>query len=148
MALNIPVNLMAGIGAPTPSQTASDTSSTTDSMTAIQPAFAGADARGATADGESNFGDSRQQTSQRLMQRMQGDILLEAPARAEPKSVVNAQTVSSPFVTVEPQQKSEQPAVLAKTGSELERYAPPTPLPTAPILKLAESYAALTRRAA
>lgn len=82
------------------------------------------------------------------MQRVQSDVLLNVPARAEPKSLVNAQTIPSPFVTVEPQPKSEQPAVLAKTASELDRYAPPNPLPTAPILKLAESYAALTHRAA
>ncbi len=148
MALNIPINLMAGTVAPIPSPTASDTSSETDSVAAIQPASTSADARGATADGGLNSRGGSNQASQILMQRFQGGSLQDAPTRAEPKSVVAAQTTPSLLVTTEPAPKTAQPAALTRTGAELDRYAPPNPLPTAPILKLAESYATLTRRAA
>lgn len=148
MAFNIPVNLMASLVASAPSPTASDTSSTASSVAAIQPASAAASARGATGDGRSNSTASERKTSQMFMQRVQSGVLQDAPTHAEPKSVVYAQAKRSPLVMVETQPKTEEAAVRTMTGSELDRYAPPNPLPTAPILKLAESYAALTRRAA
>jgi|GEM_PF-3727250 len=64
---------------------------------------------------------------------------LQSLDRAEPKSVVTAQTAP-------PQKQSPDRPEQAQEGagrpSELDRYAPPDPLPTAPILLAASAYAA------
>ena len=43
-------------------------------------------------------------------------------------------------------EKPEQEEAPIKRQSEIDRYAPPDPLPTAPILKAAESYSAASKR--
>lgn len=47
-------------------------------------------------------------------------------------------------ITLEKPEQEEAPT--AKRQSEIDRYAPPDPLPTAPILKAAESYSAVSKR--
>lgn len=48
-------------------------------------------------------------------------------------------------ITLEKPEQDEAPT--EKRQSEIDRYAPPDPLPTAPILKAAESYSAASKRA-
>lgn len=138
MALNIPVNLM---NAAVP-QIQSIGSQDALTITAIQPSAGSKGARGASSDGGGmNRGSSAQQAllfPQRTTQ---------APDRATPKSVVTAQTQSSGQEPTGVTTNGASPKILTPETppqSELDRYAPPNPLPTAPILQFAASYAALT----
>lgn len=64
--------------------------------------------------------------------------------KAEPNSIVVAQTGAPNRAAPQSVAKAEQPMREVCPQSELDRFAPPNPLPTAPILQLAASYAALT----
>jgi hypothetical protein len=141
MALNIPVNLMNKLAYVTQVQstlTAADT-------TIVQPTPAGAGAYNSAANGGGNSAgrDNTAQT-QRLSARApapNGDVM---PDRAEPKSVVTAQgTPSMPLVLSHRSSATPAPSDTPERRlSELDRYAPPDPLPTAPILRAASAYAA------
>ena len=148
MALNIPVNLMS-TAIPPVQPTSAANSNSEISIAAIQPATTGADARGAATDGGGMNNSNAEQKALMFKQRTtQGAA--STPDKAEPKSVVTAQTTptsltpaaSAPTQSVE---KTKTPqAQNARPQSELDPYAPPNPLPTAPILELAASYAKLT----
>ena len=139
MALNIPVNLMNTTVPPTQSADAKNTAN----LTAIQPTAGNTDAtdaRGTASDGM-NRGSS-EQLALIFQQRT-----TQAPDKADPKSVVTAQTQSDgqePKQAVTEVELAKIPTPDTPRQSELDRYAPPNPLPTAPILQLAASYAALT----
>lgn len=147
MAMNIPVNLMATAVPPTQVQTAAAIESVTASM--IQPAMGSAGARGATADGGAGSSAGKGQAEQRvkaLMQQSSSASAAITPDRAEPNSVVTAQASPASAQQKQPAEKASVPQVRQQPQSELDRYAPPNPLPTAPILQLAASYATLVER--
>jgi hypothetical protein len=140
MALNIPVNLMSTVAPPTQAQSASSTADTGDANI-IQPAAKSADTRGASTGSGSNagYGNGHHKAS------------IPRPEGAEPKSVVSAQAQAASgnqadttketaigrakaliaSVAAAPASRDE----LADRPSKVDRYAPPDPLPTAPILK-------------
>lgn len=150
MALNIPVNLMATALPPTQAQTAPDATVNSTTLTSIQPASGGAASRGTASDGGAGSGanGSSAQQFQAVLRRAQSAPAQTTPDRAEPKSIVTAQTAPPQPKAAEQPAKAQTPQTEVTIRSELDRFAPPNPLPTAPILQLAASYAALTNQAA
>ena len=145
MALNIPVNLMNTAAPPIQSSATSDAANSTNTVTTIQPTSSSASTCDTGAEGGGMNRESAQQKALMIQQRVTLR-LPAAPDKAEPKSVVAAQADRA-----KPEQPIEKAETLTKTPdglrqSELDRYAPPNPLPTAPILQLAASYAALTKQ--
>lgn len=134
MALNIPVNLMnatASVSQPT------TTTETIDMTQTVQPASAGTGARNAASGGGGGYATADDSLpSKTFFAKRAGTV---TPDKAEPKSVVTAQTASTdkPTLPQTSQATQSDPPV-----SELDRYAPPDPLPTAPILQAASNYAA------
>lgn len=145
MALNIPVNLMNTAAPPIQPNGPTNSASDSISINAVQPASASANARGAASDGGGMNNNSAEQHALMFKQRMTQDPV-PIPNKAEPKSVVVAQTGAPKRTAPQSVQKAEQPTREARPQSELDRFAPPNPLPTAPILQLAASYAALTAK--
>lgn len=142
MALNIPVNLMNTAAPPIQPSVANDEANTT-AVTAVQPTSGSATTHDTASDGGGMNRESAQQQALIFQQRATLK-LATTPDKAEPKSIVAAQTGGT-----EPAQPAEQTKAKAPDAprqSELDRYAPPNPLPTAPILQLAASYAALTKQ--
>ncbi len=135
MALNIPVNLMNTV---TPLSQPPTAVGTEPSVAPIQPASGSADTRNNASD-DSGARSSEQQAL--LSKRMPSTGTADTPNRAEATSIVTAQVTPKGDPS-----KQEQPAQTPKQASarqsEIDRYAPPDPLPTAPILQAAASYAA------
>jgi hypothetical protein len=138
MALNIPVNLM-NVVVPV-SQSPAESSG---GIAAIQPAAGSAANRNTSADSGSGFGAGNGGTDQQvLMSKLRATLAkTTTPDRAEPKSIVAAQTApvakESGTTPSQKTQSTSEPRV-----SELDRYAPPDPLPTAPILLAPSFYTA------
>lgn len=144
MALNIPVNLMSTAAPALQTQT---TSAATVDTAAIQPAGAAADTRGASTGGGNSAGSGTgQQTFLAPRKAPQ-----PKPDRAAPNSVVTAQAQSDlpaaqgakPGMDIA-RTKAFTDSVAASAATnwqqmdrpkKVDRYAPPDPLPTAPILK-------------
>ncbi|MGJ8597286.1 hypothetical protein [Sulfitobacter sp.] len=143
MALNIPVNLMNTAAPPIQSTGTGTLATDTVSVSAVQPTSAGANTRGTTADGGGlNKGSAEQQALIFKQRAAHSDV--KSPDKAEPKSVIAAQTQTDQPVRLTAEGAPANPAPIGPRQSELDRYAPPNPLPTAPILQFAASYAAIT----
>ncbi len=143
MALNIPVNLMNTAAPPIQPSGPTNSASYSISINAAQPASASANARSAASDGAGMNNSSTEQQALMFKQRMTQDPV-PLPDNAEPKSVAVAQTGAPNCAAPQSVEKVEQPMREVRPQSELDRFAPPNPLPTAPILQLAAPYAALT----
>lgn len=149
MALGLPINLMSVAAPPTQSTSAP---AVTDS-TAVQPAKSTGDTQDTSAgDSNSNTGNGSAQ-----QQAFPARTATQAkPDRAAPNSVVSAQAQSDQDATLAAARRQaergvdiartkaliDSVAATPATGSALlerpnkvDRYAPPDPLPTAPILK-------------
>ncbi|MEH6646610.1 hypothetical protein [Sulfitobacter sp.] len=141
MALNIPVNLMSTIAPPTQAQSASNTAETGGDTNTIQPVAKSGNTRGASTGSDSNagYGTAYHKAS------------IPKPEGAEPKSVVSAQAQAASGNQIDTAKETDiartkaliasvaaAPATLnelADRPNKVDRYAPPDPLPTAPILK-------------
>lgn len=153
MALNIPVNLMNTAAPPAQTTTVQPNAVQTNgssAVVAVQPASASSNSRGTANDGGGMHRNSAEQQALMFKARTT-QAPAKAPDRAAPNSIVTAQTRSA---AQEPSGRAEKaisapepaPAHTTPRQSELDRYAPPNPLPTAPILQLAASYAAMTKQ--
>jgi hypothetical protein len=146
MALNIPINLMSTGSPPAPSQSADGPTSAVQSASALTAAPTSGSGSAAANDNNSGQASSQQQAA-----------TLKRPTRAEPNSVLSAQTNepakgNSSAGAASPSVERAQDAVRAKAlldavavtpaeadglmdrPKQVDRYAPPDPLPTAPIL--------------
>ncbi|WP_298859823.1 hypothetical protein [uncultured Sulfitobacter sp.] len=143
MALNIPVNLM-NTSAP-PLQTATNSGAAIAAVTTIQPTTSSAGSSGNAFDGGGlNKGRSEQHAL--MLQQRTTQPATKTPTQAEPESIVAAQTQPETALQQTATELPQTSKQNASRQSELDRYAPPNPLPTAPILQLAASYAALTAK--
>lgn len=142
MALNIPVNLMNTVASPNPVDGPNTVAVDTVTRNTVQPASAGSSTQDTTSDGGGMNNESNEQQALMFKQR-----LLNTPDKAASKSVVEAQT-DQPKQSAEvfPAPVEHRPNIEDHPQSELDRFAPPNPLPTAPILQLAASYAALSAK--
>ncbi len=136
MALNIPVNLMSTAVPFTHSSSVADMAAAAASLT-VQPTSGGAGMGSATSGGTGGDGPSRGETAAFL--RDSGTPALQSD-RAEAQSIVTAKIGPTPKTDQASAQQT--PAAPSLRASEIDRYAPPDPLPTAPILQAAASYAA------
>lgn len=173
MAVNLPINLMSKAAPPLQSQHLSGPSET--GVTAVQPTAASAATRDASS-GDTNGQGSSQQQALTAKRPVPPPPSQATPDNADAKSVVTAQTQNAPddglaaarrfaeanqqsartealiqSISVAPKapalvaEKKETDAPKAQ-ASELDRFAPPDPLPTAPILKAADSYKGASNR--
>jgi len=167
MALNIPINLMSVAASPAQHTTyRADPITGTGASGAIQPAASSAGARGASTDGSNGYGQGpagQQALAAKNRQHMKAAEDKPPPDRAEPKSIVTAQLENLPGATLvafgadterdQPEKSPEiasdivAPEAAPRRQSELDRFAPPDPLPTAPILLAAESYKSASKAA-
>lgn len=142
MALNIPVNLMNVLSTTTqPTQ-----NNEMATVASVQPAKAGEGTQNAASHGNSGDSADRGGTAQfaAMLKKSSMASRTPLPDRAEPRSIVTAQ--GNPSEQTEdqsvPAPAAEVEDISSHRMSELDRYAPPDPLPTAPILRAATSYAA------
>jgi hypothetical protein len=147
MALNIPVNLMSTAAYITQTHAVASAAD----ATVIRPASDSGGSRDTSADGGGGSTEQANKVRRALLsKRLAGPVNAPVPApdKAEARSVVTAQgTPSMPaLVTRDPLNAggSNTASGVPETPhqSEMDRYAPPDPLPTAPILLAASAYAA------
>jgi hypothetical protein len=138
MALNIPVNLMSTAVPNNHASGPAETGTAAAGMVAPTAASARAgDTSPRSGGGEFGQGGADRQM---LMAKLRSTLAVaQRPDGAEPTSILTAQTApAKEQAPGGPAQTSEA----APRSSELDRYAPPDPLPTAPILLAAAAYAA------
>ena len=175
MAINIPVNLIS-VAIPLPQQSASQSEGTNavGGVATVQPTTASSNTSGTFTNNGSGQNPSEQQaqaskkspdpqppkaeaksvvTAQIENRPPSEDSDLSTARRAAEANQAAARTDAlvksmgeSPKETSITLEKPEQEEAPIKRQSEIDRYAPPDPLPTAPILKAAESYSAASKR--
>jgi hypothetical protein len=137
MALNIPVNLMSTLAQPALISSGTSAAPQAEGVGAVAPMKSTSHSRD-SASGAGTGQDSNSQ--QMLMAHMR--MTLSVPDRAEPNSIVTALTASPQPTPVRTERSQTTSNTEGARPRELDRYAPPDPLPTAPILQAAASYAA------
>jgi hypothetical protein len=142
MALNILVNLMNTAAHMTQMQAVANTGAA--DTTAIRPASGSSGSRATSSGGGGDNNTSQGSSAQFALvsKRLSGMTALPAPDRAEAKSVVTAQGTPSMPVLTTPEDRGSRLDTVTPRLTELDRYAPPDPLPTSPILQAASAYAA------
>ncbi len=141
MALNIPFNLASITTLQSQPNSMAAIVASAAKVTTVQPAGSGADTRGATSDGAGDRGQSGG-THWLQMSKPRTPMMVK-PDRATPTSVVNAQTQGGHSAEIAQARATFDSAATAPATNEsiedrpnkVDRYAPPDPLPTAPILK-------------
>ena len=139
MAMDLPVNLMSTVAQLNHVLNPVHSDTTALGLGAVQPAKVGADAQG--ADSHTARQDHPQQPGFLFQQNRTAAGEQTALDRAYPKSVFAAQTVPVEFNVQNTETGPSQTEMPPRT-SEIDRYAPPNPLPTAAILQAATVYAA------
>lgn len=147
MAYTMPVNLMTTAAPATAAQSNLSGIANINAQTAVQPAPASTGSQSAASD--HNTGGQASNQQQALIYK-RATLTSAQLNKAEPQSVVTAQSATAAQQTAlkqEPNAALEKAMVdsLAATQPEtagqservekLDRYAPPDPLPTAPVLK-------------
>lgn len=148
MALNIPINLM-GVTSPSAAGTSEAGLSAIAPETAVQPTGASTDSQAAAQDGNTGGQASREQHAATYNRPP------KSPDNAQTQSVVTAQASASQSATDDARlaakafqqdartkaliesvsATSAEPSALFTRSEKVDRFAPPLPLPTAPILK-------------
>ena len=141
MALNISVNLMSTVSPPKQAQSTANIAAAGADVNAIQPAGASADTRGAStgSGADTGHGSAYQKSAKRQPDSAEPKSVIRAQAQADADSrtsaaremdiVRNKALIDGIAATHTPvDELSERP-------NKVDRYAPPDPLPTAPILK-------------
>lgn len=136
MSYNIPFNLVGFAALANPSNSLAQPTPETSSVLRIQPTSAGSRSSSASGYGRNGAPLNWPQAPQKQLS------VHSTPDTATPKSIVNAQTKNNgkTSTAVTPQMLFKNAAISIKpdAGSRprmVDRYAPPDPLPTAPILK-------------
>ena len=136
MSYNIPLNLVGFAALASQSHSLAQPTPETPSVLRIQPTSAGSRSSSASGNGRNGAPLNWPQAPQKQLP------VLTTPDTATPKSIVNAQTKDNgkTNTAVTPQMLFKNAATSTKVdaGSRprmVDRYAPPDPLPTAPILK-------------
>lgn len=141
MALNIPFNLASIAAAQSQQQGMAAGAASAAKTATVQPAASGADTRGAASDGEHSKGQGAGQHWLQLAKPRTS--MMATPDRAAPTSIVSAQTQDQHNKAALQSGPKYDSAATSSAASDstthrpdrVDRYAPPDPLPTAPILK-------------
>jgi len=141
MAFGLPFNLVSMTAVLSQPNTQVTLHADSTRATTVQPSTSGTGTQGAASDGAHNRNQSGA-TDWPRMPRAQTSLTV-TPDRAASKSVINAQIhLRQPTQTAHPQAKFDSlgitPAtdyVMTDLPRKVDRYAPPDPLPTAPILR-------------
>jgi hypothetical protein len=138
MALNIPVNLMSTVA--TQSQALNPSTDAVDASATIQPTNSSANARDAASGGQTGGGNDLSAPTKGSATERASDGVNKKEAKQPDETTAHALVQKTMDANL------ERTAAKAEVyGSELDRYAPPNPLPTAPILQAAATYATASK---